>query len=393
MLIVHLPPSPSTMFDFVLSTDGQGASGTGQASAPQLPDHTGEVVAVIPWQVLSWHTVKLPPGVGSRLSTVLQSLLEEQLLQDPADMHLVAEPGLSAVLRQGGELRVAACAKAWLRQALAPLQSAGVRVQRLVPELEPRLNPELQWLSNDGQLQALLCQAHTVWRLPPQHSAALAVAPDMQRCSRIWAEPAWLNQAADHTEAQAQTLPQRLLRAAQSDWDLAQGEWAQDRHLRGWRWLQQTQRTLWHGQAWQSTRRGLLLLIAVQLVGLNAWAWREESQLKAQQAALTQMLQDSFPQVRVVVDAPLQMQRELQALQQTAGQSQAADLDSQLQALSAHWAGNGPPNKLDYRAGELRLSDLPAASLQQLSQVPWGQMGYELRTEGSQAVLRVEGRP
>lgn len=393
MLIVHLPPSQSTMFDFVLSADGRGVSGSGQASAAQMPAHTGEVVAVLPWQVLSWHTVKLPPGVGSRLQAVLQSLLEDELLQQSADMHLVAEPHAASVLRTGGELRLAACAKAWLRQALAPLQAAGVRVQRLVPELEPRSPSELQWLSNDGQLQALLSQHHTVWRLPPQRSAAQAVAPEFEACERVWAEPAWLTQAADHTQAQSQTLSQRLLRAAQSPWDLAQGEWAQDRHLRGWRWLQQARRSLWHGQAWQSARRGVLLLLVVQVLGLNAWAWREQSQLQAQQAAMTQMLKDTFPQVRLVVDAPVQMQREVLALQQGAGLAQAADLDSQLQALSGHWSGQPLPTKLDYRAGELRLSELPAATLQQLSQVPWGQMGYELRTEGGQAVLRVEGRP
>ena len=145
MLIVHLSPTPTTMLDFVLSTDGHSIAGTGQASATQLPDHSGEVVAVVPWQVLSWHRVQLPPSVGSRLQAVLQSLLEDELLQDPSDMHLVPAPASGLLLRQGGELTVAACAKTWLRQALAPLQAAGVRVQRLVPELQPRAHAELQW--------------------------------------------------------------------------------------------------------------------------------------------------------------------------------------------------------------------------------------------------------
>lgn len=393
MLIVHLPPSQSTMLDFVLSTDGRSISGTGQASAHQLPAHTGEVVAVVPWQVLSWHTVQLPPGVGSRLQVVLQSLLEDELLQDPVDVHLVAAPHSAVVLRQGGALCVAACAKAWLRQALAPLQAAGVRVQRLVPELQPRSSPELHWLSDNGQLQALLSQTHTVWRLPPQSSAAMAVAPVTP--ASVWAEPAVLEQAARHTPdtPQVQSMPQRLLRAAQSDWDLAQGEWAQNRHLRGWRWLQQAHRHFWHDPAWRATRRGLLTLLLVQVLGLNAWAWREQSMQQAQQAALSQTLQDTFPQVRVVVDAPLQMQRELQLLQQGAGMGQAGDLDSMLHALSAHWSGNSLPGKLDYRAGELHLGDLPAATLQSLGQVPWSEMGYQWRSDGGQAVLQVEGRP
>ena len=393
MLIVHLSPLPNTMLDFVLSTDGRQATGQGQASASQLPAHSGEVVGVVPWHVLSWHRVKLPPGVGSRLSTVLQSLLEDELLQEPSEVHLVASPTSGAVLRQGGEVLVAACAKSWLRQALAPLHAAGVRVQRLVPELQPRAEAQLQWLNHHGQLQALLCQADSVWPLPPQTAAAMAVAP--HHPTRVWAEPALLEQAARHGNAQpqAQSLAQRLLRAAQSDWDLAQGEWGQQRHLRGLRWLQQAHQQLWYGPAWQTARRGALALLLVQLVGLNAWAWREQSALQAQQTALNQTLKDSFPQVKVVVDAPLQMQRELQLLQQASGMSQSADLDSLLQVLSAHWSGNAWPTQLHYRAGELRLGDLPPATLQQLSQVPWGEMGYSLRTDGQQAVLRVQGRP
>lgn len=393
MLIIHLSPMPSTLLDFVLSSDGRSISGSGQASAAQLPTPSGEVVAVLPWQVLSWHKVQLPPSVGSRLQAVLQSLLEDELLQDPSDMHLVPSPASGLLLRQGGELTVAACAKAWLRQALAPLQAAGVRVQRLVPELQPRASAELQWLNDNGQLQALLSQAHTVWRLPPQTSAAMAVAPVAQ--ADVYAEPALIEQAARHSQAtpQAQSQSLRLLRAAQSDWDLAQGEWAQNRHLRGWRWLQQTQRALWHGLPWRAARRGCLALVLVQLVGLNAWAWREQAQLNAQQAALSQILKTSFPNVRVVVDAPVQMQREVQALQQGAGVNQAGDLDSLLQALSAHWSGNSLPSTLDYRAGELRLGGLTPATFQSLSQVPWSEMGYQLRTDGAQAVLRVEATP
>ena len=77
MLIIHLPPHPNTTFEFVVSADGLSVSGSGQASAPQLPHSSGEVVAVVPWQVLSWHTVNLPPSVGQRSNAVLESLLEE----------------------------------------------------------------------------------------------------------------------------------------------------------------------------------------------------------------------------------------------------------------------------------------------------------------------------
>ena len=392
MLIIHLPPHHSTTFEFVVSADGLSVSGSGQASAAQLPP-SGEVVAVVPWQVLSWHTVHLPPGVGQRSNTVLESLLEEQLLQDPQDMHLVLSPVSGKALRNGGTVLVLACAKAWLRQTLAPLQSAGVRVQRLVPELQTSDAPALHLLNDNGQLQALLSQTDTVWRLPPQAAAAASVAPIAN--AALWAEPSVAEHASRWTEqpAQLQTAQQRWLQAAQSDWNMAQGEWAQNSRLRGQRWLQHAWRSLWHGPEWQSVRRGLLALVLVQLVGLNAWAWREQTALQQQQAALTHIFKDSFPKVTVVVDAPVQMQREVQALQQGAGLPQAADLDAMLQTLSAHWPDHTPPAKIDYRLGELRLTDVPANTLQALSQVPWTELGYQFKQDGAQAVLRTEAKP
>ena len=392
MLIIHLPPTASGSFDHVVSADGLNVLVSGQASAAQLPS-SGEVVAVVPWQVLSWHKVTLPPGVGQRSNAVLQSLLEEQLLQDPSDMHLVLLPQSGKALRQGGSVQVLACAKSWLRQTLAPLHAAGVRVQRLVPELQPSDTPTLQLLSDNGQLQALLCQADTVWRLPPQASAAASVAHLAD--ARVWAEPSVVDQAPRWSEQtpSIQTASQRWLQAASSDWNLAQGEWAQSSRLRGQRWLQAHWRTLWHGPEWQMARHGLWALLLVQLVGLNAWAWREQTFLQQQQAALTQVLKDSFPNTTVVVDAPLQMQRELQALQQGAGLPQAADLDAMLQTLSAHWPHNTPPAKLDYQLGELRLTDVPADTLPGLAAVPWRELGYQWRIDGNQAVLRTEVKP
>ena len=54
---------------------------------------------------------------------------------------------------------------------------------------------------------------------------------------------------------------------------------------------------------------------------------------------------------------------------------------------------NTPPAKIDYRLGELRLTDVPSTTLQALSQVPWPELGYQFRMDGNQAVLRTEAKP
>ena len=133
MLIIYLPPLAQGQWDYVISSDGVNVNHFSQASATRLPAGHGEVVAVLPWQMLSWHSVQFPPGTGSRKTAVLHSLLEESLLQDPQDNLLVTAPGSASVLRQGGSTLVAVCNKQWLRQALAPLQDAGLQIQRLLP--------------------------------------------------------------------------------------------------------------------------------------------------------------------------------------------------------------------------------------------------------------------
>jgi general secretion pathway protein L len=69
------------------------------------------------------------------------------------------------------------------------------------------------------------------------------------------------------------------------------------------------------------------------------------------------LLKAAHPQIRVVLDAPLQMQRELDRLRQAAGQPGEADLEAALSAAAAAWpAGLPPPQALRYERGRLTLS-------------------------------------
>ena len=61
MLIVHLNPQTTSLLDYVSSVDGRTISRSGQAVAKDLPRLGGEVVVVVPWQVLAWHLLTLPP--------------------------------------------------------------------------------------------------------------------------------------------------------------------------------------------------------------------------------------------------------------------------------------------------------------------------------------------
>lgn len=100
-LIVLLPPDPgsaSAEYEYVVTTDGVAADshGSAQAALLPLPRRGGtEVVAVVPAAKLSWHRVVLPKGstaASPRLRSVLEGLLEDQLLDEPEALHFALPP-------------------------------------------------------------------------------------------------------------------------------------------------------------------------------------------------------------------------------------------------------------------------------------------------------------
>ena len=395
MLIVYLSPQPTALFDYVDSVDGRNIARSGQALAKDLPRLGSEVVAIVPWQVLAWHSVSLPPKVGQRAQAVLGSLLEDSCLQDPGELHLVLSPLATSSLRQGGQAMVAACAKDWLRTALAPLVAAGLRIQHLAPEVCPSPNPDAAqlYVLNDGaKVQALLCRHDSVWRLP-QATALAAWEPISNKT--LWAEPSVADAAAGLSDVQAllQAPQQRWLQASGNDWDLAQGEWAQSRGLRGWRWLQEAWRSLRFDAAWQATRRGVMLLLLVNVLGLNLWAWRVQAEVAQQRQNLQQILTSTFPKVKLVIDAPTQMRREVQALQKNSAQPQDSDVDMMLQALSGPWPAGAVPSQIDYRGGDLRLTGLKPEALEALRQTYASDTRYRFEVQASQAMLQAKGTP
>ena len=138
-LILFLPQAPcgpTTAFSYTLTADGHTELRHASAPAALLPEPArpgGEVVAVVPARALSWQRVQLPQGVPlgagqqtPRLRSVLEGLLEDQLLDDPAQLHFALEPGA----RAGKPVWVAVCDRAWLREALQVLEAAGALAWR-----------------------------------------------------------------------------------------------------------------------------------------------------------------------------------------------------------------------------------------------------------------------
>jgi general secretion pathway protein L len=232
--------------------------------------------------------------------------------------------------------------------------------------------PESSWL--------WVSATQGVWGLPFP-SGRESLSAELLASAQLRAEPA----VAEWAEHQLQRPPslvqpaQRLLTAAQSDWDLAQFDLAATGSARWLKTLVRMQQTLWQSSAWRPARWGVGVLLLSQLLGLNAWAWKLQADLRQRQAGMAQVMSLTFPEIQVVVDAPLQMRREVERLRQASGQTASDSLESLLAALGQTLPPGTALNQISYEAGELRAKDLA------LTEAQSAQLQTQLQTQQVQA--------
>lgn len=419
-LIVVLPleasPGPATPYDYVLSPDGRTDGPHARAAAQLLPaasGATGEVVAVVPVQALSWHRAELPKGLlrksglggaqsPARVRSVLEGLLEDRLLDEPGELHFALAPNA----REGAPVWVATCRRDWLRTALQPLEDTGHRVSRIVPELAPSLadegaTPALQVIGTPEHplLAAMGTRGVTVLPLSSASLALLSVAQpgsDGAATPEVLAEPAVAAQAEEVLQRGVGLLPaaERWLQAAQSPWDLAQFDFANAGRTRLLKRLATQASELLSAPRWRPARWGLVVLLAANVLGLNAWAWKERAALGGKQESIRNALTTTFPSVRVIVDAPVQMERELALLRQGAGSASGRDLEAMLSALGSAAPQAPVPGGVEFSSGELRLRglSLPDAQAPEVHARLRAQ-GYSARYEGDRLLVVPDTAP
>ncbi len=420
------PAGPTALFDWTRSANGQQIGEHGQGAASLLP-RDDDVVLVLPPRAVSWHRVALPKVAAARLRAALEGLLEDRLLDDTADLHLALEPGG----RPGQTVWVAACQRAWLRGWLQTLEAAGRPVSRIVPALWPLVEYEavgatpgnsrsfsldvpstIHWAHHEGE-QAWLGSASLLGvsclplRDPAAGTAGGGVAQAVVHAlmppgSELPGEPGefdvWLADpgVAELAERVLQrrfelvARPAWLLRCAQSEWNLAQFDLSLSAGARRSQRLRRAIRQWRSAPAWRPARWGLAALLGAQLLGLNAAAWHERSALTAKQQAIQQTLQSTFPQVTLVLDAPVQMQRELARLQQASGALSPGDLESLLAAIDQASGGEGlVPSAIEYTQGEGRFKGWRASEDQlRALQQSLERGGWRVRFDGNEVALR-----
>lgn len=396
-LIVLLPLAPATSateWAYALTPDGRTLADHGKTPAALLPLPRGagaEVVALVPVQAIAWHRVELPKGVapGSpRLRSALEGVLEEQLLDEPDTVHLALQPDP----RPGEPAWVATCDRAWLRNALQLLEAADRPASRIVPEFAPEGVPALAVLGSPEEPLVVSSSADGVLALPLTH-ATLPLLPSLADDAPRLAEPAVAGAAEQllQHKLELQQAPQRWVQSARTRWDLSQFEFANSPRARALKKFASGWGDVVHGVAWRPARWGAGLLVAVNLLGLNAYAWKERASLGAKREAVRRTLVQTFPQVRVIVDAPVQMEREVAALRQATGARSPRDLDALLAALAAALPPGRTPSALEYSNSELRATGLALGREETRTVVAQlKSLGYLASGEGNGLTLTAE---
>jgi general secretion pathway protein L len=373
-LFIHLPPrqrlralgraatpadSPRAdeprELDWMLSPDGREPGAEGR-SAPAARPQADTVVLVVGESDVSWRRVELPKA-GRQMRAALAGKLEESLLDEPEALHFALE----ADARPGDTAWVAICSRPWLAEQLARIEAEHVFVDRILPLSAPEApaRGHFHEVGTNGSATVALRWSHPegVSSLPLAGSLARQLfGPERVDATHWTAAPAvataaerWLG-----SPVAVQTTAQRVLQAAQGSWNLRQFDLAPK--ARGTKALRQFARELLKKQ-WRPMHWGLALLIGLEVLGMNLRAWRLNHELKAHRQAIEATLTTAFPQVRAILDAPAQMQKQLDLLRLNAGAAGEQDLESLLGAAATAWpADRGPLDSLAYESGRLTIS-------------------------------------
>jgi general secretion pathway protein L len=362
-----LPPA----WPFWLADDTGIVLHAGQAALPQLPRADRRVLVLAAADV-AWHRVDLPKAPPARLRAALAGVLEDNLLDDTEALHLA----LAAAATPGRAGWVAATDRARLAAALAALESgeAGAQgIDRVVAAVEPPAAADAatavpadsrhgHFHHGEGRaepdglpLRLTLAGPDGVAELALEGTLARGLVGDA--ATAVWTATPAAAAAAERWLGQAVALrseADRLIAAAERGSNLRQFELA-PRH-RGTRALREGWRVL-GTPAWRPVRWGLGVLVVVQLAGLNAHAWQQRQVIGVRKAEMASLLRQAHPGVPVVLDAPLQMQRETEQLRARAGQVGAGDLEALLAAAAMAWPdGSGPASQLGFEPGRLTLA-------------------------------------
>jgi general secretion pathway protein L len=296
---------------WLLAGDSRSVLARGESTLPEMPKANETIVIVAASRVLLVE-VTLPKGSRRQLRQALPFAVEDKVTTDPETVHVAA-----GTTRPDGTTPVAVVDKVWMRGLLNALHAAGIFPRRMLVEtLAVPLEPgawTMVWRENGGFARTGEASGFALAG-PLELTLALREQP---RPERIVVRP--------HT-----SLPD--LAHWQSDLDVplvAGPRWdLSEAHDGGINLLQGE--FAGNGKGALRARLRPVFALAAGIVVLHFcltlydWA-RLRIEVKRLNAEIEQTFRTAFPDAKVIVDAPLQMQRNLDAMRRASGQVERGD--------------------------------------------------------------------
>lgn len=327
-------------------------------SAPHEMPKADTVQVVAPAAKVLLTNVRMPTRNRQKMLKLLPFAVEEKLMYDPETIHVAAG------LRQAGDdVPVAVIDRRWMGSVMGALQQAGLKPRVMWPEpLLPKPQAGAWTVVWDGS--AGFIQTGEFSGVPMDGGGAevppLALALAVQEAKQAGRAPKRISlrlsggaQAPD-VEQWAAQLGMAVSQDKAWDWaaeafrsapaiNLLQGEFAPAGFSVDW--LPRLKPALILGG----------LIVALQLGG-GAVDWALLSYEKHKlQADMEKSFRQAFPEAKTIVDASLQMRRNLADLRHAAGQPDSGDFLPLLAKAAPVLAGVANIQSMQYERGTLRL--------------------------------------
>lgn len=376
-LVILLPANPPQSgdaphdYEYWFSTDAQApahARGHGRRAALAAMPPADRVMLLLGDDQVSWLPAQLPKIKGAKLRGAIVGVMEDHLLEDPERLHLAT---MESAGTEGRSHWIAVTAREPLRAHLQAMEDAGLLVESLLPMSWPQAADGAEggyvYAGPDDRARLRVSRADGVATFPLDSGGLRGwLGEDWWANAPVTASPAASAVAEQWLGRKVQVLndTERAWAAREAPVNLLQFDLAPRR--RGWQRVHQAWQTL-QSPAWRPFRWGVVGLIAVQVIGLNAMAWQQGRAIDARKAEQEALLRQAFPQVRVVRDARAQMLRETEALRGGAGQVGPGDLEDLLGAVARVWPPGEPPlPNIRFEQGRLQLAGLTPPQRSQL---------------------------
>jgi general secretion pathway protein L len=205
-----------------------------------------------------------------------------------------------------------------------------------------------------------IADANGIACIPLAGSLARSLLPTQAVSAATWFAVSSVSSVAERWLGEAvmpRSLAEQLIWSARSTWNFRQFDLVPRR--RGSMALRDLLRRFMR-PTWRPVRWGLAALLVTQVLGLNIRAWTSEQAIADKRKAQAQLLTQAHPQVRTVVNAPVQMERETDLLRALAGKPGGNDLETLLALASGAWPdAQGPMQSLRFFTGQLSLATNP----------------------------------